>query len=136
MLSNSRYPADAVADSDITAIAIAKADFDRMIRDSDEFRSFVLSSFGSRLAGLITLVEQVALESIEHRLARFLLDRTHIDKPVLAATHQEIAVEIGSAREVVSRQLKSFEARSWITPARGNITVLDRAALESCLSQI
>ena len=133
MLSKIRYPADAIAESDVTAIALAKSEFDHLMNVSEEFRSFVLSSFGNRLAGLITLVEQVALESIEHRLVTFLLENTDIDSPVMEATHQEIATEIGSAREVVSRQVKNLEERGWIAPARGNITVLDRAALEHFL---
>jgi CRP/FNR family transcriptional regulator len=130
ILSNSDYPADAIAETDVTAIALPKGDFDRLMHDSDEFRSFVLSSFGNRLKGLITLVEQVALESIEQRLATFLLERTDIDHQMLEATHQDIATEIGTAREVVSRQVKSLAERRVVSLARGSITVLDRAALE------
>ena len=130
MLSNSHYPADAIAETDVTAIALPKQEFDRLMHDSDEFRSFVLSSFGNRLKGLISLVEQVALESIEQRLASFLLQRTQLQQPVLQATHQDIATEIGTAREVVSRQLKVLAERGVVSLARGSITVLDRGALE------
>ena len=133
ILSNSQYPADAIAETDVTAIALSKEDFDRLMHESDEFRTFVLSTFGDRLKGLITLVEQVALGSIEQRLAKFLLERTEIDQQTLQATHQYIAIEIGTAREVVSRQVKSLAERHVLSLARGSITVLDRAALEDAV---
>lgn len=131
MLSSSQYPADAIAETDVTAIALPKEEFERLMHDSDEFRAFVLSSFGNRLTGLITLVEQVALESIEQRLASFLLERTQPEHPVLQATHQDIATEIGTAREVVSRQLKALAERGVVSLSRGSVTVLDRTALEN-----
>lgn len=133
MLSGSRYPADAVAESDVTAIALPRPDFERLMRESEEFRTFVLSSFGNRLAGLVTLVEQVALESIEQRLAGFLLERCDPASGLLEATHQDIAMEIGSAREVVSRQLKTLEGRGWVSLARGSVTIRDRDALATLL---
>lgn len=129
MLSGTLYPAEGVAETDVTAIALPKSEFDRLIETSASFRRFVLSSFGNRLAGLVALVEQVALVGIGQRLARFLLDRSAGGSQVLTHTHQEIATEIGSAREVVSRQLKQFESHGWVVLGRGSVTVADAGAL-------
>ena len=129
MLAGTPYPAEGIAESDVTAIALPKSAFDNLIATSDSFRGFVLSSFGDRLAGLVMLVEQVTLASIGQRLARFLLDRSNGGSDALVLTHQEIAAEIGSAREVVSRQLKSFETSGWVTLGHGSVRVVDTAAL-------
>lgn len=129
MLSSTPYPAEGVAEEDVTAIALPKGDFDRLVQSSDAFRTFVLASFGARLAGLVALVEEVALASIGQRLARFLLDRTTGGSVTLTLTHHDIATEIGSAREVISRQLKLFESSGWVALARGSLRVTDAEAL-------
>ena len=134
LLSNKRYPANAVTEEDITAVALPKIEFDQLINSSDEFRQFVLSSFGERLTAMIVRVEQLALESIEQRLAYFLLEHASTDNNI-TYTHQAIANEIGSAREVVTRQLKVFADKGWIDISRGSVTLHDRKAL-TCLTQI
>ncbi len=131
MLSGTPYPADGVAEADTVAVVLPKRDFDRLMRESEEFRSFVLTSFGSRLSSLITLVEQVALESVEARLANLLLTKTSDQENVVRATHEAIASEIGSAREVVSRQLKNFASAGLVDLTRGSIVVLDRYGLDA-----
>lgn len=134
ILSGSRYPADAVAESATTVIALPKREFDQLMHNSDAFRKFVLSSFGSRLSGLVTLVEQVALESVQARLANLLLAKTGDHVGDLKATHQDLATEIGTAREVVSRQLKAFASLGLLSIGRGTITILDRRGLEALSS--
>ena len=128
MLSHKQYPADAITESDITAIAMSKVEFDQLINFSDEFRNFVFSSFGERLIAMIGRVEQLSLESIEQRLANFLLEYAGPENNI-TYTHKAIAREIGSAREVVTRQLKVFADHGWIDINRGSVTLLDRNAL-------
>ncbi|WP_165787164.1 Crp/Fnr family transcriptional regulator [Pseudohalioglobus lutimaris] len=130
ILSGSLYPADAVIESKVTAMALPKQDFEQMMKDSEEFREFVLMSFGQRLTGLITLIEQVALESVAFRLAQYLLKNSDADGFV-ASTHESIATEIGSAREVVGRHLKGFSTAGIVETVRGQIRVIDALALES-----
>ncbi len=130
ILSGSQYPADAIIESDVTAIALPKRDFVQMMKDSEEFREFVLMSFGQRLTGLITLIEQVVLESVDFRLAQYLLSHADTDGFV-ASTHESIATEIGSAREVVGRHLKRFSSAGMVETVRGRIRIIDARALES-----
>jgi CRP/FNR family transcriptional regulator len=75
------------------------------------------------------VVEDVAFERIDKRLAQKLLDLADSEGR-LSATHPEPAVELGSAREVVSRHLKEFQRRGWLELTRGLICLTDRASLE------
>lgn len=128
LLSSQTFPAEAVAESDMRVKVMPKKQFDELVDNCTEFREFVFKSFGSRLTNLIGTIEKLALESIEQRLAKFLLLQpdNHI-----TTTHQQVALEIGSAREVVSRHLKRFESEGWITLGRGHIQLLDRQSLHA-----
>ncbi len=74
------------------------------------------------------LVEEVAFRRIDLRLARFLVERRDA-RGVLEITHQALAIELGTAREVVSRQLKEFERRGLVELARGLVAVRDAEGL-------
>ena len=75
----------------------------------------------------------MAFGRIEVRLAEFLLKQANADGS-LATTPQAIAVESGSAREVVSRQLKAFERNGWVRLHRGNVEILEPAVLRSFIA--
>ena len=126
LLGGERYPAEGVAETDMAVRLLPKTQFDELINNNAEFRAMVFASFGARIGSLIRTIEKLTLESIEQRLAKYLLiqpgNSIHI-------THQDIAMEIGSAREVVSRHLKRFEAKQWLELGRGQIVILDREAL-------
>ncbi|AWK86320.1 Crp/Fnr family transcriptional regulator [Azospirillum thermophilum] len=128
LLSSTDYGAEAMAESDIDAMTLAAAPFHGLLACSAVFRNFVFASFGTRLTGMMMLVEEVAFGRIDLRLARFLAD--HRDAAGgLDITHQALAVELGTAREVVSRQLKEFERRGLVELSRGRVGVPDPAAL-------
>ena len=93
----------------------------------------VFSAFSSHLSKLITLVEKVAFGKLEVRLAKHLLEQRD-ENNILTSTHQNIATELGSAREVISRQLKEMEAKGYIEINRGNIKINDITALEDISS--
>lgn len=130
LLSSQTFPAEAIAEMDMRVKVMPKTQFDKLLNDSVEFREFVFKSFGHRLGNLITTVEKLALESIEQRLSKYLLLQP---ENRICTTHQEIALEIGSAREVVSRHLKRFEAEGWIGLGRGQIELLDRQSLHGLI---
>jgi CRP/FNR family transcriptional regulator len=110
------------------APAIPADRFQRAVQASSAFRSFVFATFGDHPGSLITLVEEVAFGRVDARLARHLLDHAD-DGDSLLDTHQALAAELGTAREVVSRQLKGFEQRNLVRLQRGSITLLDRKRL-------
>jgi CRP/FNR family transcriptional regulator len=129
LFGNTRYPAEGITESAVTALTIPAAAFQRALQDSAAFREFVFQSFSAHLASVISLVEEVAFGRLDSRLARQLLD--HCDAElVVRTTHQALATELGSAREVISRLLKELEQQGRLELQRGSIQILDRAALE------
>ena len=129
LLSHQRYPAEGITETDVRAISIPVGKFDEGVAGSAGFRAFVFSSYGRRIADLILLVEDVAFGRMDIRLGQYLLD-TADDDGNIEATHQAMAAELGTAREVVSRQLKEFERRGWVKLGRGFIKISDISALK------
>jgi CRP/FNR family transcriptional regulator, anaerobic regulatory protein len=81
--------------------------------------------FSRRLRELVEVIDELLLHRVDLRLAEWLAVRA----PVAEATHQVVAAELGTAREVVSRILKEFERQGWIALGRGSIAIREPAAL-------
>lgn len=127
LLGHADYAATATAEGDVDLLAMPAAAFQRLILGSAPFRAFVFGMYGRRLGDIMELVEEIAFRKLDARLANLLVHRG----PVIAETHQRLADELGSVREVVSRTLRSFEQRGWIRVERERTTVLDMASLQS-----
>lgn len=121
LLGHSDYSATGTAEQDVTLASIPPAAFQELLLGHEPFRSFVFGMYGERLAEVMELVEEVAFRRLDARLAQLLIRRG----PVLEDTHQRLADELGSVREIVSRLLRSFEDRGWVRLERERITVLD-----------
>ncbi|SJM90968.1 Transcriptional regulator, Crp/Fnr family [Crenothrix polyspora] len=126
MLSGDCYPAEGITESEVTAFAMSSHAFYRCIEQSPFFREFVFKNFSSRLSKLIGRMEAVVFETIDQRICKNLLES---GEKLMTKTHQELAYELGSAREVVSRHLKTFESYGWVKLKRGTIDIIDREAL-------
>ena len=126
LLGNSDYPASTVVEEAIRDVIIPSAAFNQLMIDSKVFRTFVMTNYGALISDLIVLLDEVAFHSLDARLAKLLLDAGSDSVP---RTHQQIADELGTAREVVSRQLKRFEQKGWVGLGRGQIELVDRSAL-------
>ncbi|OAN43934.1 Crp/Fnr family transcriptional regulator [Paramagnetospirillum marisnigri] len=135
LIANEAYGAEGVAETPVEMIILPSSAFKTLLARSEAFRDFVFSAYALRIADLLMLIEEVAFGRIDVRLAGWLLGRAGADGAV-RATHQDMAVELGTAREVISRQLKEFERRGWVALGRGALTVLDRAAIESLSSGV
>ena len=129
LLSHGHYPAEGITENSVRALAIPAETFHQGLAESEEFRRFVFDAYGQRLTEVIALVEEISFGQINQRLARYLLQ--HANENVLVITHQGLATELGSAREVISRQLKDFEQRGWIEQQRGQIKLRDPTGLHS-----
>ena len=128
LLSDEDYLAEGITETPVTAVALAREHFDTLMARSPAFRRLVFAKYASRVTRLMELVEDVAFERIDKRLARKLLELSH-GNDVLDTTHQSLAVELGSAREVISRQVKEFSRKGWISSVRGHIQIENRQAL-------
>ncbi|MGC2774277.1 MAG: Crp/Fnr family transcriptional regulator [Bradyrhizobium sp.] len=122
------YQAEGIAETTIRAVAVPRMLFDRLIASSREFRQFVFTAFSRRVTNLFRVIEEVAFQRIDVRLAQKLLELAG-SKQHIAATHQDLANELGSAREVISRQLTEFARRGWLRVARGTVEITDGPAL-------
>lgn len=129
-----KLPALAIAESDGELLAISPPIFQRLMRELPELQTYINITLTERLSEIMTVVDEVAFGSMIHRLAEYLL-RASGDQPqgVVMATHAELATELGSAREVISRMLKSFERKGWVRIGRGRLSVINPSGLQEML---
>jgi CRP/FNR family transcriptional regulator, anaerobic regulatory protein len=125
LLGHADYAAAGIAETDVELLVVPPADFHAMIASDEAFRSHVFSLFGERLATLLSLVEAIAYQKLDQRLAALLLAKGES----VRATHQALADELGSVREIVSRLLRAFEDKGWVDLARERIEITDHVAL-------
>jgi CRP/FNR family transcriptional regulator len=130
ILNTQNFPAIAVVEDDAEAVMIPADSFSEWVQRYDPWRDFVFNLFSQRLASVMDVLDEVAFQRMDRRLAAFLLERGRAGNPI-AATHQEIANELGSSREVISRLLEDFAQRGLLALARGEVEVLDFVKLEA-----
>lgn len=128
MLADEDYSAEGIAETDISAVAIPRAVFDEFAGRSPVFRRFIFQTYSRRIADLFGLIDDIVFQRLDVRLAERLLALEQ--DGVIAATHQALAVELGTAREVISRTLGEFQRRGWVELSRGEIRIASRAGLE------
>lgn len=127
LLSRRDYSATGIAETETTLVAIPRDLFDALMAGAGAFRDYVHALFADRIGELMMLVEEVAFRRLDQRLAAYLLAHG----PQVAARHQDVAAELGSVREIVSRLLGDFEDRGLVSLGRGRIEVADRPGLEA-----
>lgn len=128
------YPATVTAVRDVIAFLLPKQAFQRFCHEHPEVPLAVLAVMGRRLRQLVALVESLTFGSVRQRLARTLLDmRQQLghDEFALPMTQEELALRLGTVREVVSRNLSRFQAEGMIRVERGQIQVLRADSLAS-----
>jgi len=125
LLGNVAYNARGVADTDMTAVALPQPVFQKLLAEHEPFRQYVFGLFAERIAELMQLVEAVAFQKLDQRLAALLLGKGK----VIHTTHQALADELGSVREIVSRLLKTFAEQGLVSLAREQIEIIDAGRL-------
>jgi CRP/FNR family transcriptional regulator len=123
ILSGTSYPANAVTLSDVTMLLIPSSDFRRLVDRHEEMRDFVFALLSRRLDGVMELVEEVAFGRMDERLLDYLIEKSEHGK--LETTHQKIANDLGTSREVVSRLLKDLERKQEVRLSRNSISLLN-----------
>lgn len=127
LLGGEDYSGEAVAVLPSEIVLVPRDIFLRLMDDDPGFRGFVFAAFAARLQSMMHLLDRVAFQRIETRLAQCLLARATGGE--IKATHAEIAVMIGTAREVVSRRLDALARRGIVALARGQVRIVDAGAL-------
>ena len=136
LIGEEAYPAEGVAEEETEALVIPQVVFNEALGFSEMFRRFVFANQGRRLGDLIQRVEDVAFGRVDARLAKHLVDRCRNQPGSVSATHQQLASELGTAREVVSRQLKVFEREGLVAVHRGAVEVIKPDALIRVWEQV
>lgn len=128
LLALEEYSAEGIAETDIEAVLIPRDTSDDLMSASKEFRAFVFGAYSRRITELFHVIEDIAFRRMDIRVAQKLIALKGTG-PILHLTHQQLAVELGTAREVISRQLKEFERRGWLNLSRGEIELRDASAI-------
>lgn len=133
LLEGRHYPAFGVADSDTRLLLLTGSLFRAQLDSNPAFRTFVFHQYSVRIEALMARVDSLLSERPGSRLAKYLLARA--DNGTVAMTHAELAADIGTAREVVSRHLGVLARAGWIRQHRQVIEILDVAALRTVASE-
>jgi len=129
LLAYEEYSAEGIAETDVEAILIPRDAFDELMSVSKEFRAFVFEAYSKRITDLFMVIEDIAFKRMDICVAQKLLELQDLQN-MLHLTHQQLAIELGTAREVISRQLKEFERRGWLSLSRSTIELHDSAAIK------
>jgi CRP/FNR family transcriptional regulator len=130
ILSRQTFSAIATVEQDAEAVMIPAATFREWIRRYDLWRDFVFTLLSQRLSTVMEIVDEVTFRRMDIRVATLLLERGRTQNPI-SGTHQEIAAELGSSREVISRILENLASQGIIRVLRGSIEILDSDLLEN-----
>lgn len=128
LLAYDDYSAEGHAETKVRAAAVPRQVFDDLVAQSKPFRNFVFAAFSKRITDLFLVIDEVAFQRMDVRLAQKLVEISG-GADSISTTHQKLSVELGTAREVVSRQLQEFQRRGWIEQSRGTIRILKRNEL-------
>ena len=130
ILGKKLFPACAQVEEEVEVVFIPAAAFDDWLGRSPEWRAFVFEAMSRRLLSLIDTLDEVAFGRMDARVASLLL-RVAGEAVLARMTHQDIADELGSSREVISRILEDFQSRGLLRLSRGAVELLDAEALGS-----
>jgi CRP/FNR family transcriptional regulator len=133
ILHQQDFPAIAEVEREAEAVIVPADKFIEWVRKYEPWREFVFSLVSQRLIRVMEIVEEVAFQRMDKRVATLLLARSQYQNPI-TITHQEIANEIGSSREVVSRLLEDFVQRDLVSLSRGKIRVNNFGGLRAIAS--
>ena len=115
----------AVAEEDSEVIFIPPKEFQKLIKEDQNWLNYILKVYHQRYMELLAVVSDVAFKNLDERILQFLQKRSHLTgSKVLTITHDQIAQELGSAREVISRLLKQMEHKGLIELERNRIVLV------------
>jgi len=138
------YPASAAAVEDSELVFISRQDFRTVCLEHPEVSLKVLQVVGARLRRLVGIIEELSFTTVRHRLISWLLRQANVEGHptdrglafTVQASHQELAAQIGTVRELVSRNLARLQAQGLIEVSGREITIIDREALEADLASV
>lgn len=135
-LSKQPYSATAYVEEETAVINIPVSLYHKEISSFELVRDFTYDLYNKRIANMMSLVEEIVFKKMDKRIAEFLIQNTTKQTPAIEITHEALSIELGTAREVVSRVLKEIEKNKFIQLSRGKITVVQREKLNNYYQQL
>jgi len=130
VLNQKPFPAFAETTTDVEVLLVPINDVNQLLETEPLWQKYIFNLLSERMMSLIELVNSVAFDTLESRLAHTLITKAHDQATnILTITHQEIAEELASSREVISRLLKKFESDGVIMLSRGKLNIIDNDKL-------
>ncbi|MBB6480659.1 Crp/Fnr family transcriptional regulator [Spirochaeta isovalerica] len=129
ILNGTAYPANALCENKARILLVPSAVVKDFVNRYEGWRNFIFQLYNSRFHQLLEFIDEILFTNLDTRLVRFLLSATGGDSSV-RKTHQQIAEELGSSREVISRLLKDMEKADLLKLGRGNILVTNEQKLK------
>ncbi len=129
ILNGGEFPANAIAEEVTQVIEIPAVVFRDWLDRHEFWRDYIFSRFSVHLSNIISRIESLVFRRMDERIAQFLVHSASGTSNRVKLTHSDIARELGTAREVVSRILKNFEKARLIRLSRGNITIINQQGL-------
>lgn len=123
IISQKVFPALAITETEVEAFVIPANCLREWVRHNPIWQEYLFGLLSQRLANVIEIVEEVAFRRMDGRIASYLLNQTDRHLNTVHITHEAIAQELGSSREVISRLLKTFEKQGFLSLSRGKITL-------------
>lgn len=124
ILTRQSFSAIATVEREAEAVMIPAETFRTWVHRYDLWRDFVFALLSQRLSIIMEIVDEVAFRRMDLRVASWLLERSKGQHPIMV-THQEIAAELGSSREVISRILENLASQGLVRMTRGSVEILD-----------
>jgi CRP/FNR family transcriptional regulator len=125
ILSQNSFPAIAAADEEVEAALVPSNIFREWTGRYEIWRNYVFNLLAKSLSSVMATLEEVAFQRMDVRIAEYIMKLSKKSNNGIKITHQDIAMELGTSREVVSRILKHFEYDKLITLQRGVIILND-----------
>ncbi len=135
ILGGKEFPAIAKTVTESHVVILPETFVREWIVQSTDWQQFIFGLVAQRLSDVITVVEEVAFQRMDKRIAKYLYQKQQREGNTLSITHQKIADEVGTAREVVTRVLRDLESRHIVKITRGKIEINTLNALQKVASQ-
>ncbi|NEN91318.1 MAG: Crp/Fnr family transcriptional regulator [Okeania sp. SIO3H1] len=131
IISKKVFPAFAIAETEVEALIIPANSLKKWVTHNTIWQEYIFGLLSQRLANVIEIIEEVAFRRMDSRIASYLLHNVNSKTKTVEITHEAIAQELGSSREVVSRILKTFERQKLLSLSRGKIELYNWEKLEN-----
>ena len=131
-LRGHRAPAHARIEASIDGLTFPAELFRRWVERYPSLQRYVFDVLSARLMDVLLRIEEITFQRVDRRLADYLLNQFEAcegPSVTIRTTHEQIAQELGSAREVITRMLKTFERAGAVKLARGQVHLRDRTPL-------